>query len=285
MDKFDIKKYIGDKKDEYLDPFILVTILEDVTSISFSEQKDFIEAAEVTIKEEDIKQFLDECFERENPELRRRMQESKQQKSPVNLGKMTKEDIEASADKFVDELEASKYMFSPDTLNYFKNYIDILKPKCLLLFDIIEKIANKEIESIKEQLVDLDIRLDEVGNISSEDVTRLARPTVYNFCLLSSNVRAANEVSTYLTFCISKDRLYRDGFSSSELYPCSSLQVKKEMYGDMNGYIPLSDFQKKKLEDENRKYFSEFVEYFAQNDIAEDLDGEKKMVKKADAAN
>lgn len=122
-----------------------------------------------------------------------------------------------------------------------------------MLLNIIEKIGNRDIISIQNLITELDIQLDENGNISKEDIIRLITPTVYNIEKLNEKVAKANDLSTYLTFKMSKNSLHKYGWSEGEIYPSSSIQIKNLYYDHVRGNVPLSSNQKSELEQEQRR--------------------------------
>ena len=122
-----------------------------------------------------------------------------------------------------------------------------------MAFSSLWEIGNKDFNSIQDLLLDLDIVLDENGNILKEDIIRLITPTIYNIRELNNTVANANLLSTYLTFKLSKNSLYRDGWSEEEIYPTSSLQSKNLYYSDREGNVDLSDNQRAELKREQRR--------------------------------
>lgn len=114
--------------------------------------------------------------------------------------------------------------------------------------------------SIQDLITELDIQLDANGNISKEDIIRLITPTVYNIESLNKKVSKANDLSTYLTFKMSKHSLYKDGWSEEEIYPSSLLQIKN-LYND-HGFVPLSSKQKTELDQTQLKSLSLFSKMF-----------------------
>lgn len=149
-------------------------------------------------------------------------------------------------------MSAGRYYFEPYTLKYFHIYSTIVRKKANTLLDIIEKIGNRESISINDLLLELDVNLDSNGNISKDDIIRLITPTVYNINELLEKITKANDLSTYLTFKMSKNTLYRDGWSESEVYPTESLQIKNLCYDHIKGNVPLSNNQRVELEEQQR---------------------------------
>lgn len=252
MKKYNFSKYFDLEDIKYYEPKIIITILEDILGKDLNTIKSDIEELKITINKEQIVDFLDKTFEEEEPEVKARLENPKPRKRSNNIVEWTEQDIQESTQQFGDELTAARYGFDSFTLDYFHKYSNIVRNKAKKILDIIEKIVNKD-SSIIELLVELDIKLDENGNISKEDIIRLIPPFIHNYNELFEKVNNANNLETYLTFKLSKHSLYRDGWSEGELYPTSSIQVK-DLYRDyLPGNISLSTNQKNKLREEQRK--------------------------------
>lgn len=239
----------------YYSPRALIVILEGEMGNSFDDIKNFVKNASVNITSEQIVEFLNTTFEQENPELKKRI--DNRNKSPksseILFGKEQIEHIINSRQKFIDDIEASRYAFTPYSLEYFKKYIAILKTKTLLLLSIIEAISNKKSDLISEQLSDLDINLDNDDDILKEDIIRLILPTIFNLNELKEKVTKANNVATYLEFKESREFIYKRGFSEGELYPPISIQINS-LDGNYNqGNVPLSENQKDILREKRKK--------------------------------
>lgn len=91
--------------------------------------------------------------------------ESPRPKRNRNIAEWTKQDIENSSQEFVDDISVARYCFEPYTLEYFNRYTAIVRNKVNILLSLIEKIGNKDIQPIQELLTELDIVLDENGNV------------------------------------------------------------------------------------------------------------------------
>ena len=128
-----------------------------------------------------------------------------------------------------------------------------MKNKINLLLNIIKHIGIKETVSIQDTLTNLDIILDQNGNILKKDIIRLIMPTIYNIDELDHKLSQANDLSTYLNFKMSELSLARDDISENEIYPPKTRQTKN-LYGNFNkGNIPLSEHQKDELHKQLRK--------------------------------
>lgn len=249
MEKLNLENYFNEIDKKYYEPKILITILEDILNKKFNNIKNNVNNSEITITEKEITEFLEKKFVEEEPEVKKRLESPKKKRSS-NFVEWTKEDIEDSSQEFSDKLTAAKYCFESYSLKYFKTYTDIVKNKAIQLLNIIENIANKNNISIKDILTNLDIILDENGNISKEDIIRLITPTIYNINLLNEKITTGNDLCTYLTFKISKDSLYRCDLSEGEIYPTKSIQVKSIHCSYLAGNVPLSINQEKELDEQ-----------------------------------
>ena len=78
---------------------------------------------------------------------------------------------------------------------------------------------------------------------------------------LNEKLAKANDLSTYLTFKMSKHSLYRDGFSEGEVYPSQSIQINSLQYDYIQGNVRLSENQRKTLEEERSKSLKKSAEF------------------------
>jgi len=256
MKKYNFSKYFDVEDIKYYEPRIIITILEDILGKDLSTIKSDIEELKIIVDKQQIVDFLDKTFEEEEPEVKARLENPKPSKPKEhNDGiwtPLTDEEIKEATQHFGDELTAARYGFDSFTLDYFHKYSNIVRNKAKKILDIIEKIVNKD-ASIIELLVELDIQLDENGNISKEDIIRLIPPFIHNYNSLVEKINTANNLETYLTFKLSKHSVYRNGCSEGELYPSTSIQVKNLYYDYLPGKISLSTNQKKELREKERK--------------------------------
>lgn len=252
----------------YLDPFFIKRIIIDETKInmSFAELQKFIKYCKITISECEIIEFLNKKFEDEHPELSLQIK-SNNKIRPVSL--LDDINIEEKSQNFVDELFASKYRFEPYTLEYFRKYVSILKKKCTSLFKLLEYLYRiKSMELSEEEweiLLDLDIHVNKEGNVYFEDINRLSEAIVYNIIDLYEKVKKGNDPSTYLNFKVSKEKLYRDGVSESEIYPSKEIQIK--YIGSSKEFIALTEKQKEKIRKGYLENFSSFLDEEEQRSV------------------
>lgn len=258
MTNLNFETYFESTNNQYYDSKYIITILENILGNKLDDIRNEINNTRVIVFNEQIIEYLERKFEEENPELKKRIEKPKVKRNK-NIVEWTEEDIEASSQEFIDNISASRYCFEPYTLEYFKRYSNIVRNKALLLLTIIEKIGNKDSMSIQDLILELDIQLDETGNISRNDIIRLITPTVYNISELNEKVIKANDLTTYLTFKISKHSLRRDGLSESEIYPNQSLQIKDLYYDYIKGNVPLSNNQRTDLKQQQKNVMKKFA--------------------------
>ena len=260
MASINIEEYFKDNMKMY-DSKYLITILEGILEKSIDEIIEDINNKKVVVTSEQIKSYLEQRFNEDDPELKERIEIPKPKRSG-NMSEWSRKDIEDNAREFADDLAAERYCFVPYTLEYFNRYTDIVRNKINTLLNIISGLSNKEIEPIKEQIYELDINICEDGKISKDDIIRLIIPIIANINILDEKVEKANDLSTYLTFKMSKESLYRDGFSESEIYPMKSLQTQSRFNDCREENVKLSKNQKKllyKKEKENMKIVADLL--------------------------
>ena len=268
MSNNEFQRFFEENDNSCYNPRYLITILESSLENNFDAIKAQVASSKVTVNETQIQEYLDQRLEEENPELKKRIEKRilehknnrEQSNNFYNKGQiffdwqpLTDKEIEESSERFADDVAIVRYNFEPYTLKYFNKYINIVKSKLLTLLDIIEKIGDKNISSIQDVMNMLDIVLDENGNITKDDIVRLLTPTIYNYEKLNEMVKRANDLSTYLTFKMSKHSLLKEGLSESEIYPSEHLQ-NHDLYG-FNGQdnVPLSKRQEQNRREEERK--------------------------------
>ena len=247
----------------YLEPFLIKRIIIDETKIgmTFVELKKFIEECEITISADEIIECMNKKREEKYSQLELE-NKTNSKISPVSL--LEDVNVEEKAQDFVNELVAYKYRFEPFTLEYFKKYVSILKIKCLNLLKLLEYLdKRKSMEISKDEwkvILDLDIHVNEEGNVYWEDINRLSEAMVYNILDLYEKVKKGNDPSTYLDFKISKEKLYRDGVFESEIYPRKEIQLKDTIMGSSKEFIALTEKQKEKIRAEELENFSSWLD-------------------------
>ena len=178
----------------------------------------------------------------------------------------------------MDELNFEHYFENKDIKYYDSKYIITVLENILggCLDDIKNKIKNTQIvvneEQIREYLekkfeeedLELKKRVEkpktrESKELTKEDIIRLITPTIYNISYLGETVTKANDLSTYLTFKMSKHSLLKNDLSERDIYPTKSLQIKDLYYDYIKGNVPLSDNQRTKLKEEQNKIMKNFL--------------------------
>lgn len=252
MSKLNLENYFDSTKNKYYDASILVSILEKNLGKSLSEIKNDVNNAQISVTIDEIEEFLERTFQKENPGLKERIEKPKPRYNKP-FDEWAEQDIKDSSQRFIDKISAGRYHFDSYTLEYFNRYTTIVRNKTLKLLNIIERIGTRQSITIQDLLVEFDIQLDENGNITREDIIRLIKPTIQNVGELDEKITKANDLSTYLTFKMSKHSLYRDGWSEGEVYPTKSIFVKDLHNGYSYGNIPISSRQEQELNEELRK--------------------------------
>lgn len=253
MQKYNFDKYFATSDTKYYEPKIIITIIEDILGKDINGIKCDVDNLNISVNKQEIEVYLDKMFEEENPELKRKLENLSLRKRSNNILELTLQSIKESSQELEDQLSARRYFFEPYTLEYFNRYINIVRIKAKKILSIIEKIVNRNYSDIVDLMVDLDIQLDENGNILRDDIVRLISPFIHNFNELNEKVKNANDLSTYLTFKQTKHSLYRSGCSEDELYPTTSIQVKNLYYDYLPGNILLSANQKEELREKERR--------------------------------
>lgn len=245
----------------FLDPFLIKMMIIDNIKLdmTFVELEKFIEKCEITISADEIIEYLNKKREEEYPKLW-----LQNKRNNVSSSEGIEGEAKVQAEAFVNELIAYKYKFEPYTLEYFKKYVSILKIKCsnlLKILDYLKKIKLMEISKDEwEVLVDLDIHVNEEGNVYYEDINRLSKAMVYNIIDLHEKVKKGNDPSTYLNFKISKEKLNRNAVFESEIYPRKEIQLKDTIMGNSKEFIALTEKQKEKIRAEELENFSSFLD-------------------------
>ena len=231
----------------YLEPFLIKRIIVDKIGMSFVELKRFIEKCEITISADEIIEYMNK--KRKGKYSQSELQNKTNDKiSQVSL--LEDVNAEKKSQDFVNELVTYKYKFEPYTLEYFKKYVAILRIKCLSLLKLLEYLdKRKSIEISKDEwqfVLDFDIHINEEGNVYWEDINRLSEEIAYNIMNLYEQVKKGNDLSTYLNFKASKEKLYKDGIFESEIYSRKDIQLKDTIMESSKELLHLQKVKKKK---------------------------------------
>ena len=240
----------------YYFPTIMYQIIENRLSLRMNEIRKIVDSSKIKLTEEEIKEYLDKRLMIENPNLKEIMKKNLE-------GENNELDVESAVERFMAQLEYRRYEYLPYTYKYYNNYIRILKNKCNNILKIMDGIADNTIN--QEVLNELDINLDEKGNILGSDVVRLTEPFIYNYKELVKKHNEGNILHTYLHNKISLDDIFRKGLTEQELYPKEELQENNinlyESFDRVNGSIPLTNNQKKLLKTKHDEFMKDFI-YF-----------------------
>ena len=238
---------------------IIIIIDKFKLGMSFNELKRFIEECEISVTKDEIKKFLDK--KRSENYIGLKVNSKNNGSSILIQEDTTSEELEKTVK---DALNYQCCSFDPYTLEYFKKYVAILKVKCSNLLKILDYLdKRKSMEISKDEwkaLVDLDIHVNEEGNVYCEDINRLCEAIIYNINDLYKKVQEVNNLNTYLDFKISKEQLGRDGIFGEDLYPSEEIQVKDVTRGNLPEFIALTEKQKVELKKENLRNFSKFLD-------------------------
>ncbi len=245
----------------FLEPFLIKMMIIDEIKLgmSFVELERFIEECEISVTEDEIKKFLDK--KRSENYIGLKVNSKNNGSSILIQEDTTSEELEKTVK---DALNYQCCSFDPYTLEYFKKYVAILKVKCSNLLKILDYLdKRKSMEISKDEwkaLVDLDIHVNEEGNVYCEDINRLCEAIIYNINDLYKKVQEGNNLNTYLDFKISKEQLGRDGIFGEDLYPSEEIQIKDVTRGNSPEFIALTEKQKVELKKENLRNFSKFLD-------------------------
>ena len=133
-----------------------------------------------------------------------------------------------------------------ELLNYYKNYINILKKKIMTLLSVQEDLCNNYIynnlsqDSLK-RLVELDFHLNSIGNIYYKDAIRLAEAIIYNITDLYNTLLEANNINSYKNKNI------------KENYPDERIITKNLSIHKREEFIELTEKQIKEIRRDNTR--------------------------------
>ena len=236
------------EKSSYYNPIIMVHMINKEFNLDYNTIRKMIKESQIKLNEEDIRTYLNNLLLKDKPDLKDRIDNYVFDSS--DLGNIT--------DHFIDLSEYKKYDFDPSILAFYKEYINILKFKCNNIIKIIDGLVDETIP--KDILKELDINIDENGDILMTDVLRLIEPFIYNFNKLNELVKESNDLKTYYN-CKLKDT------EKSNLYlylSTADLQQKNiDVYdtnGNEEGCISLTEKQKKLLRQNKIDNISSFCD-------------------------
>ena len=132
MPKYNIEKYFDSSDNKCYNSKILITILEDVLGKNIETIKKELSELKIVVTNEQIKEYLNNKFEEENPIVKARLENPKPRKplsDKIEFTRITDEEIEESSQHFSDQITASRYAFDSFTLEYFNKYSNIVRNK------------------------------------------------------------------------------------------------------------------------------------------------------------
>ena len=239
---------VFDSNKKYIDVNEIKKIISGtINKNNFNDVIEFVNNISIKITEDEIKKYLDERLINEKPELKERIK--KRKKNNVIM------DSKEFMSEFIDDLQLYQYSFDSYTLEYFINYINILKIKINKLFNILNQISDKDNKEIFEILEDLDITINAQRKIKKEDAERLLNPILYNLSNFLKKAHEANQLETYYNYKLTKDSIYRDGLNENDLYPSEEIQIKNLFAQDDLQYIPLTDKQKENIRTKELEHY------------------------------
>lgn len=223
----------------YISPYIIHFICSDNLRLPFSRIRDYVNSVELKLTGYEIVTFLKEKEKEDN-------------KDKPKISRSNNSKSQEFADNFMKKLTASTYELNSTTLDYFNMYINNLKQNTINLIDLVNNIG---IDDYKELFDSLDIKILN-GEIYYDDAIRLCKPIIYNVLKLREMEKKANSLETYLSFSVNNDYLRSKGITLSDICPTVSYQVPYFETMSEDGYIELSDNQKKQMLDDNIKSYS-----------------------------
>lgn len=201
----DMYAILGEKA-YYVDPVIICSIVVDELDLkmSYNEIKKFVNEAKITITQEEINDYL------------------KKEKEEIN-----------------DNYYADLYF-----LRYYKNYISILKEKCNIIFEIIDNLMNLNINNEDQKklkrLLDINLHIDNYGNIYYEDAEKIINFLIMNIKKIYNKVNMGNDPKIYLNLKKSYNKII-------EKSQYSSISEKLEIENDILNWMTKSFFYEGKI--------------------------------------
>lgn len=274
-------RYAGYNDDgNFIQPHVIEMMIFD--EVKLPKIEEFVNGADITITEDEIREFLDKKMDEEQPGLKQKLKEEMKTNSIIVFTSDEEENkrkIKDSTEKMKDIGTASRYYFEPYSFHYFKIYISILKEKLQALFSVLNDVDRCKLEELseesKQRLKDLDFHINSKGNIYFKDAERLADAIIDNVKDLCEKVQAGNNPETYLTFKESKHSLMKDDVWPCEIYPRKEIQIKDSYYAHRPGFIALSEEQQTQVQKESIENISRWM---AQDFAEDDYENEKGPV-------
>lgn len=207
-------------KDKFYDlKELIYEIGKNEKGISFNEIYEYFKNAKIIVTEDKIYDFLSKKAKEDNVD----MSESTEKCYLLNIAEI---DVTDRTNKFMQEINKSKYLYNGYDLNYFMEYVNIIRENslklCLIVISIVD---NKSIEEMNDILPDFENAINiNSGKIDGDSIQRLVQVITYNYKTMMELVDKANNLNTYLSNTVNLHSLYAKGFIESDLYPHKDLQ-------------------------------------------------------------
>lgn len=255
MAKINYNEYFGNNKDMYYEPIVMMNLLEKISGSEFTKTMDFLRTKKIEVTNSQIQNYLNERFENDDHELMVRIEDRKNKNSNISSSRLTKEEINDAGNRFIDNLAARKYTHNPDDLEYYKEYAEACSFKAKTILYIIGNICKKTAYKIEDSLNDLDIQLDENGNILKSDIIRLVKPAVYNINEFEKTIEKANNLDTYLEHEHSEEALIDGRIYARDL----AIQINSLDNDLYEGNVPLTEKQKDEILEKQNKTMAKIM--------------------------
>lgn len=197
-------KITTEQEVQMIQPDVLLSIIESELGMSVKELKEHIKNIDIQVTEEILNKNVDD-------EIKERMGE---------------------------------YAPILSDINFYRNYINIIKNKCLNMITMIDKLGNNELFRNDPTLTSLDINIGKKGSLNSEDIIRIIEPTVYNIRKLENMHDIVGVMHNAIIDIVDNNIIEGADFTTLSSLSIESLEDKK-------GFIPLSKKQKAELKEIN----------------------------------
>ena len=239
------------KRDEVL-AYINDDICKSRVADSYKELKLFCKVEGINATKQKIKTYLINKAKEDGVNLHI-INES----SIVDLVNTDENLIKRSADRFMQEIAASKYKFNRADLQYFNDLFRIYTTKCLKICNIISMIVSKHVLD-RDLMEELDITIT-AEEVLLSDIERLLVPLKHNYALALATKFRAEQMDTYLKLNIDRVALDKVGAHFSECLPNEDLQDYFGLSSDKKQFVTLTEKQKKAIEEQTLENFSHYL--------------------------
>ena len=234
---------------EYINDYIVKNRVAD----SYEELKFFCEVEGINTTKQQIKSFLRNKELEDGVDLNANFKSSS-----VDLLGVDKNFIKRSADRFMQEINSSKYRYNSEDLQHFNNLFTIYTKKCLKICSIISMIIGRRIVD-RDLMTELDIDINST-QVRLSDIDRLLVPLVHNYILALDVKFNAEQMNTYLKLNIDRVALNKECTIINDCLPDRDLQDYFQISSDKRQFIALTDKQKKEIEEHTIENFKHYLE-------------------------